>query len=118
MACRQQIVYPEDAPKAAMNAALEALQAGDFDTYMTYVDYGADLDSAELQNMKDVLRRHEEWKQAEREHVVSTRVVDVKMQGDTVCTAYYQYVFADSCRETVSQKMVYRDGRWKIRIRN
>ena len=118
MACRQQIVYPEDAPKAAMNAALEALQAGDYDTYLSYVDYGTELDSLELQNMKDVLRRHEEWKRAERERVVSAQVVDIRMQGDTVCTAYYQYVFADSCRETVAQKMVCRNGRWKVRIRN
>ena len=118
IACHQQVVYPEDAPRAAMDTALAALQAGDYDTYLSYVDYGEELDSIQLQNMKDVLRRHEEWKQAERERVVSAQVVDIQMQGDTVCTAYYQYVFADSCRETVAQKMVRRNGQWKVRIRN
>lgn len=118
LACHQQIVYPEDLPKASLDSALKALDAEDYDTYMSYVDYGRELDSLEHKNIVDVLRRHEEWKRAEREEIVSTEIVDVKMQGDTTCTIYYQYVFADSCRETVAQKMVMRDGRWKMRIRD
>ncbi len=117
-ACHQQIVYPEEAPKAALREALEALSAGDYDAYMAHLDYGRKLDSLELLTMKDVLRRHEEWKEAEREKVVGTQVVDVQMHSDTVCTVYYQYIFADSCRETVAQKMVAHNGVWKMRVRN
>ena len=68
--------------------------------------------------MAEVVRRHEEWKRAEREDIVAVRVVDVSMESDSVCYIFYEHVFADSCRETASQKMVAKDGQWRLRVRN
>ena len=110
-ACRDKIVHPEDAARQAFSDAAAALERGDYEAYLSYVDYGAELDS-------EVVRRHEEWKRAEREDIVAVRVVDVSMESDSVCYIFYEHVFADSCRETASQKMVAKDGQWRLRVRN
>ena len=116
-ACRDKIVHPEDAARQAFSDAAAALERGDYEAYLSYVDYGAELDSAAAASMAEVVRRHEEWKRAEREDIVAVRVVDVSMESDSVCYIFYEHVFADSCRETASQKMVAKDGQWRLRVR-
>lgn len=116
--CHKRIEHPEDVARQTFVDAVEALGRGDYDAYLSYVDFGEELDSAALACMADVVRRHEEWKCAEREGLVGMEIVDVKMKSDTVCFIYYEHVFVDSCREVVSQKMVAKEGKWKLRVRN
>lgn len=109
---------PEEAAKDALMVALEALRGEDYDTYLQHVDIGVPMDSARRAFMKDALRQHQEWKRAERAAIVSVDVVDGRMIGDSICTVYYQYTFADSTCEVASQKMVRLGEEWKLRLRN
>ena len=108
----------EQAPETALQTALEALEKEDYDSYLKAVDFGADMDSAQEAYMRDVLRQHLSWRRAKRENIVSIDMVDAIMKGDTVCTVYYQYTYADSTREVASQKMVRKGEVWKLRLRN
>lgn len=118
MACHDKIAVPEDAPKEALQNALEALNRGDCDTYLSYVDYGVEMDSVRKSVMCDAIRQHIGWRTARKSSVVAIDVVDAKMSGDTVCSVFYRYTFADGTDEVAVQKMVRRDGEWKLRVRN
>ena len=117
-ACHGAIHGPEDAPKEALQEALDALHEGDYDAYLQHVDWGMEMDSVQQSYMKMLLRQHQDWKRTERAAIVSIDVIDGKMNADSICTVYYQYTFADSTHEVVSQKMVRRGKDWKIRLRN
>lgn len=117
-ACHGAIHGPEDAPKEALQGALDALHEEDYDAYLQYVDWGMEMDSVQQSYMKMLLRQHQDWKRTERTAIVSIDVIDGKMNADSICTVYYQYTFADSTHEVVSQKMVRRGKDWKIRLRN
>ena len=109
---------PEEAARETLKEALEALERNDHDAYLKHVDLGADLDSSKTAYMKDVLRQHLGWRREERAAVVSIDMVDAKMQGDSICTVYYQYSFTDGTKEVGAQKMVKYGEEWKLRLRN
>ena len=96
----------EREPEVVLKNALEALNREDYDAYLQRVDWGVEMDSTQVLYMKQALRQHLGWRRSERAAVVSIDVQDVKMQGDSVCTVYYQYTFADGTNEVSSQKMV------------
>ena len=108
----------EREPETVLVKALEALNSEDYDAYLQRVDFGAEMDSVQTSYMKQALRQHLGWRRSERAAVVAIDVQDVKMQGDTICTVYYQYSFADCTKEVSSQKMVRYGEDWKIRLRN
>lgn len=108
----------EEAAKGALREALEALGREDYDAYMAHVDFDMPMDSAQRAVMRDVLRQHLGWRHAQRARVVSVDLLDARMRGDSVCTVYYQYTFADSTKEAVAQKMVRNGAAWKLRLRN
>lgn len=108
----------EEKAKATLKEALEALNRDDHDVYLKSVDFGTEMDSVQEAVMRDALRQHLEWQRKERPAVVSIDMVDSKMHGDSICTVYYQYTFADSTKEVASQKMVRYGEEWKIRLRN
>ena len=108
----------EEVIKESLTVALEALERGDYNGYLHHVDMGAPMDSAQRAFMKDALRQHQEWKGAERPAVVSVDVVDIQLDGDSICTAYCQYTFADSTKEVGAQKMVRKNEQWRIRLRD
>ena len=114
MSCEEKEREPED----VLKNALVALNEENYDAYLQRVDFGADMDSALVIYMKQALRQHLGWRRSERAAVVSIDVQDVKMQGDSVCTVYYQYTFADGTNEVSSQKMVRYGEDWKLRLRN
>ena len=118
LACHSEIKAPEDAPKEALQNALEALNRGDCDTYMSYVDYGMEMDSVRKSVMCDAIRQHIGWRTVRKSSVVAIDMVDVEMSGDTLCTVFYRYTFADGTDEVAVQKMVRSDGEWKLRVRN
>lgn len=98
--------------------ALEALNKGDYDTYMSHVDYGAETDSASIMLMRDAIRQHCGWIAAKKGDVVAIDMVDTEMEEDTVCTVFYRYTFADGTEEVAAQKMVRSGGVWRLRVRN
>lgn len=108
----------EREPEVVLKNALEALNREDYDAYLQRVDWGVEMDSTQTLYMKQALRQHVGWRRSERAAVVSIDVQDVKMQGDSVCTVYYQYIFADGTNEVSSQKMVRYGEDWKLRLRN
>ena len=108
----------EREPEVVLKNALEALNREDYDAYLQRVDWGVEMDSTQTRYMKQALRQHVGWRRSERAAVVSIDVQDVKMQGDSVCTVYYQYTFADGTNEVSSQKMVRYGEDWKLRLRN
>ena len=118
MACHDKIVAPEDAPKEALMDALEALNRGDYDAYMSHVDYGVEMDTMRMTVMRNALRQHIDWCTARKSSVTSIDVVEVEMEGDTVCTVFYRYTYADGTDEVAVQKMVRRGEEWMLRARN
>lgn len=108
----------EREPEVVLKNALEALNREDYDAYLQRVDWGVEMDSTQTLYMKRTLRQHVGWRRSERAAVVAIDVQDVKMQGDSVCTVYYQYTFADGTNEVSSQKMVRYGEDWKLRLRN
>lgn len=116
VACHEKTT--EEAVKESLKVAMEALERGDYDGYLQHVDFDGPMDSLQCAFMKDALRQHQEWKRTERPAVVSVNVIDVQLKGDSICTAYCQYAFADSTKEVVSHKMVRQGEEWKIRLRN
>ena len=114
--CREKTA--DEAAKAALKEALEALNREDYDAYLQHVDFGIAMDSTRQAMMRQVLRQHVGWRQSERAAVAAIEMVDAQMQGDSVCLVYYQYTFADSTKEVASQKMVRQGEEWKLRLRN
>ena len=108
----------EREPEAVLKNALEALDREDYDAYLQRVDWGVEKDSTQALYMKQALRQHLGWRRSERAAVVAIDVQDVRMQGDSICTVYYQYTFADGTKEVSSQKMVRYGEDWKLRLRN
>ena len=118
MACHGKIAAPEDAPKEVLRFALEALNRGDYDTYMSYVDYGVEMDSVQAVVMRDALRQHISWRKARKPLVASIDIVDAEMERDTICKVFYRYVYSDGTNEVAVQKMVRVGGQWMLRARN
>ncbi len=118
IACHKAMTEPADAPKATLKSALEALNNDDIDAYIGFLDFGADMDSAQEASLRSVVRLHQQWHNTEHQEVKSVDVIDAVMKGDTVCTVYYQYTYSDSVKEVASQKMIRKNGVWKLRLRN
>lgn len=98
--------------------ALEALNNGDYDTYMSHVDYGVEMDTARRMVIRNALRQHIGWRTARRASVKSIDIVDAEMEGDTSCTLFYRYTYADGTDEVAMQKMVLRREEWILKARN
>ena len=108
----------EREPEDTLRVALEALNEENFDAYIQRVDFGSDMDSAQVSYMKAALRQHLGWRRSERPAVVSIDMLDAIKHGDSICTVYYQYTFAGNTKEVGAQKMVRHGEKWKIRLRN
>lgn len=108
----------EREPETVLMKALEALSREDYDAYLQRVDFGTEMDTVQTSYMKEALRQHLGWRRSERAAVMSIDILDKVMDGDSICTVYYQYTFADDSQEVGSQKMVRNGETWKIRLRN
>ncbi|MCH5175893.1 MAG: DUF4878 domain-containing protein [Prevotellaceae bacterium] len=118
MACHNKITAPEDAPKEALLNALEALNSGDYDTYMSHVDYGVEMDTVRLLVMRNALQQHIGWRTERKSSVASIDIVDADMEGDSICKVFYRYTYADGTDEVAVQKMVRRGEEWMLKARN
>lgn len=106
------------APKLALKTALDALNEGNYDLYLQYSDYGSDEDSLHVELLKELLRQHQDWQTKNLGKLATIKVTDVKMKNDSVCVAYYQYVFEDSTKTQSSQKMVRSGNLWKLVLKD
>lgn len=85
---------------------------------MRCADFSDSADSLQYVIVLHALTQHQDRKEQLQGSVVRTDMVDAQMLGDTVCTVFYQLIYADSTAELSSQKMVKRGGEWKLRLRN
>jgi len=106
------------APKLVLKTALEALNEGNYDLYLQYADYGENVDSSQVEMLRDLLRQHQDWQSKSMGSLASINIVDVKMKNDSACTVFYQYVYDDSTKTQSLQKMVCKCGTWKLVLRN
>ena len=85
---------------------------------MQHVDGGADMDSAQVACLHALWQQHRGGRRANKGELVSVEMEKVQMHGDSTCTVYYRYSFADGTKEVSAQDMVLRGEDWKIRLRN
>lgn len=111
-------VTPDEAVKASLQSALDALEREDYDAYLDMVDFGQPLDSAQMAVMRKVVIQHVAKHRAERAEVIGAEVFDARMLSDSVYMVYYRYLYADSISDVSSQKMVRHGKDWKLRVRN
>lgn len=117
--CKHDEVLPTEQAMNTLKTALVSLHNHDFDDYLQHVDDITGMDSIQLNLMSLLLEQHQDWQDQEKGAVAEINMSEVEMSGDSVCTVFYELVFADSTREVSSQKMVLNhDGAWRIRLRN
>lgn len=109
---------PAEQAKSVLGEALAALQRHDLEAYMQRADFSDNADSLQYVVILKALAQHQDRKEQQQGTVVRTEMVDARMLGDTVCTVFYQLVYADSTVELSSQKMIKRGKDWKLRLRN
>lgn len=109
---------PEKAVVSAFSNAMLSLQQGDYETYMTHVDFGTDMDSIQRSYVVKALNQHKGRNIKEKMKLDSVNVVKVTFNSDSVCDVFYELKYVDSTREVSMQKMVKVGDDWKIRFRN
>ena len=107
-----------EAAKLTLKEAFDALERNDREAYLRHVDFGAEMDSVQMDCLMGLWHRHLEWRQTTKGALVSVDMIDAKMDGDSVCTVYFQYTFGDGTQEVGAQKMVRHGEEWKLRLRN
>jgi len=109
-------VSAHDAPKVALERALDSLFAHSYGTYIDAVDYAGVPFEREL--MTDILQQHVEGIEHEKGSIMDCRADSVLFQNDSVATVYYKLTYSTGVSEMHSQKMNMVNGDWKIRIRD
>lgn len=116
LSCTKQEISAHDAPKVALEHALDSLYAHSYDAYIDAVDYVyAPFDR---QLMRNLLQQHVEGVEQEKGVVVDCYADSVLFHNDTVATVYYRLSYSTGTSELSSQKMNRVGGDWKIRIRH
>ena len=105
------------APRKAMEEALNAFYSNDFETYVSLIDYGADLDSVERQVVLNVMSQYHERQAAKKGGVTKFEVLSADMPSDSLATVYFDLVFGNDSVEMCSEHLILRDGQWKIKVR-
>lgn len=111
-------IEPNESPQIVLVDALESLSLHNFEKFVDNVDFGDSEDTIQRKLFIDILRQHQERVDLVKGTVDSCIAVDVKFFSDSVATVYYKLVFSNGNSELSSQKMIYVDNKWKIRIRN
>ena len=111
-------VGPKQAVRQAMEAALNDLQRGDCDAYFRRLDFDGDLDSLKSALLlQTIVLQQSELLRTGRMSTAS-RVVDVKMETDSMAVVYYRLYYSNGDSTENAQKMVCSGGQWKLRMRN
>ena len=113
--CSSNEVSAHDAPKVALERALDSLFAHSYGTYIDAVDYAGGPFEREL--MTDILQQHVEGIEHEKGSIMDCRADSVLFQNDSVATVYYKLTYSTGASEMHSPEMNMVNGDWKIRIR-
>lgn len=105
------------APRKAMEEALNAFYSNDFSSYVDMIDSVEKLDSAEREIVLDVMSQYHERQNAKKSGVTRYEILSVDMLSDSLATVYYDLFFGNDSVEMCSEKMILRNGKWKIRAR-
>jgi len=106
------------APKMALDSALSKLYGGDIDGYIECLDFGSRIDTLTRMQVEKMLYMAAKTTHSNKGDFLDYKVTGAEMKGDTVAYVFYKLDFANDTAEVCSEKMVYRDGRWRIRVRN
>lgn len=109
---------PKVASQKAMTKALELLDKGDLDGYYQCLDFGQELDSLTQAQVAKMWVMHQEIVAKSKGKTLGRDIVKVELMGDSVAEIYLKTKFESGIEEVSSHKMVCRDGKWRIRIRN
>lgn len=108
-----------EAPRKAMQQALNLLVAERYEDYFACMDFGEDLDSAQRALFATTLMRQVALTHETRSGLQGALVLDARMAGDTIATIFYRQYFANGDSIDCSQKMTRNaDGQWLLRMRN
>ena len=114
--CSNNEVSAHDAPKVALEQALDSLFAHRYNAYIDAVDFAGVPFKRKL--MTDILQQHVEGIEQEKGVIMDCRADSVLFQNDSVATVYYKLMYSTGVSEMHSQKMNMVNGDWKIRIRD
>lgn len=108
-----------EAPRKAMQQALNLLVAERYEDYFACMDFGEDLDSAQQALFATTLMRQVALTHETRSGLQGALVLDARMTGDTIATVFYRQYFANGDSTDCAQKMTRNaEGRWLLRMRN
>ena len=112
----------DDTPKVASQKALlnamKLLEKGDLDKYYQCLDFGQELDSLTQAQAVKMWVMHQQINNKAKGKTLTTDVVKVDLLADTVALVYYKIKYESGNEEVSANKMVCRNGEWKIRVRN
>lgn len=110
---------PEEQVKDFLGQALVSLYIrNDLDAYLQEVDFDGELDSVQSAAVEAMHRQFADYLSQTHGGVTSVDVTGAEFESDSVCYVYYHLSFADSTELPSMHKVVYTDGRWRIKGRN
>ncbi len=116
--CFDKQISPQDAPKVALQHALDSLYGHNYETYINAVYTEGRQNLLPRSVMRKMLQQHVETMEVEKGGLSKCVVHDAEFHSDTLATVYYRLTFADGKFEDSAYKMVRVGGEWKIVIRN
>ena len=109
---------PQETSKNALVKAMKLLEKGEMDKYYQCLDFGQELDSLTQAQIAKMWTMHQLIKQKDKGKVIATEVTKVELTTDTLATVYYKVKYESGNEEVSANKMVCKNGEWKIRVRN
>lgn len=109
---------PQEASKNAFVKAMKLLEKGEMDKYYQCLDFGQELDSLTQAQIAKMWTMHQLIKQKDKGKIIATEVTKVELTTDTLATVYYKVKYGSGNEEVSANKMVCKNGEWKIRVRN
>lgn len=107
------------APREALQQALNLLVEGQYEEYFNCMDFGMDLDSTQRELFGEALVRQATLTHELHAGLQGTRVLDGKMQSDSVCTVFFRQYYGNGDSIDCAQKMVRNsEGKWLLRLKN
>ena len=106
------------ASQKALQKAMELLEEGEMDKYYEYLDFGQELDSLTQAQIAKMWVMHQQINANAKGKAIATKVVKVDLLADSVAVVYYKIKYESGNEEVSANKMVRKDGKWRIRVRN
>ena len=104
--------------RRTMETALDDLQRGDCQAYFNHMDFGCEMDSVKSSLFLQAIVQQQSQHILSGKRQTGARVVEVRMESDTVAIAYYRQYFSNGDSLDKAQKLVRIGEQWKLRMRN